>query len=120
MVVLVALMLAVIVMVLVFLFLFRFDGFIALVVFPVALCAIVGPAALLPAVRLPAIALALNDGASANPDVVLAVPAPVSRRPDIAWLNGRHDFILRRGRRDVDVEADLRVGRRCKGTGGQQ
>ncbi len=68
------------------------------VAFPVARGVVVAVVALIPAVWPPAIAVALRDGASADPDVALSAPSPVPRGPDVAGGNGRHDFILRRRR----------------------
>src|SRR4029079_9853377 len=114
-------MIAAIVVLTVSLFLFRLGGLVVAIRLPMAYRAGIATAALIPTVRLPAIAFALRDGASANPHVALAAPAPVSRRPDVAWLHGRHDFILRRRWCEVDVNAALREGSRCeRGAGRQQ
>src|SRR5512147_234013 len=84
--------------VIVLLVLHCFGRFVALVALPVARGAVVPLVAPVPAVGFPAIAFALHDRPTANPDVVVVAPAPVARRPDVARLHGRHDFILRRGR----------------------
>ncbi len=66
--------------------------------------------ALFPAVRMPIHPVAFAHPVPADPVMAAVAPRPHARLPDVAGTRRRNHLVARRGRRHVDVDADL--GRR--------
>ena len=62
-----------------------------------------------PVVSYPAVTGALDDLMPALPDIMVAMPGPVSRCPRIAAIQAWHCFIAYWRRRHIDGDIDLRL-----------
>src|SRR5262245_36982977 len=89
---------------------------------PAATHEVIVAATVVPMLRMPRVARARHDLAPADPDVPVAVPPPVTRRPNVARRDHWHRLIDDSGRRcdhhrNADSHADAHLCKRGRRNG---